>query len=171
MKDIRTAAVRQTKARCNSPGGFMKKFLLPGILAVFALFLPLRSQAVPLDVPYQLLISTTNNTGTLVLSTANFPSASAYVNSNVATFQWCISKAIVSCASAASFTMYYATSTLTTGTTDFMVTTAAGVPYDPPLAYRTPYCAPVGSPILTLKSSVVASTITVQGYLWKGWNP
>jgi hypothetical protein len=149
----------------------MNKFLLPGILAGFLLFLPSRSQAVPLDVPYQILVTTTNNTGTLVISTANFPSGSTAINANVATSQWCISKALVSCAVPANFSMFWSTSTITSGTTDYMVTTATAVPFDTNFTYRTPYCAPVGQPILTLKSNVAQSTITVQGYLFKGGNP
>lgn len=149
----------------------MKKFLLPGILAVFTFFLPSRSQAVPLDVPYQILVTTTSNNGTVVLSTTNFPSGSSGINANVGTSQWCIDHANVSCASAANFSMFWATSTITTGTTDYMVTTAAGVPFDTNFNYRSPYCAPIGQAVLTLKSSVAASTITVQGYLFKGGNP
>lgn len=149
----------------------MKKFLLPGILAVFSLFLPLRSQAIPIDVPYQILIDTTNNSGTLVVSTANFPSASAFVNSQVGSFQWCFDRITVSCASADNFSIFWATSTITPGTTDYQATTAAGTPFDVDLGYREPYCAPVGQAVVTLKSSVALSTITVEGYLWKGWNP
>lgn len=149
----------------------MKKFLLPGILAVLSLFLPFRSQAVPLDVPYQILVSTVSTNGILVLSTATFPSGSATVNSNVGSYQWCVSKAVVSCASADNFSIFWATAPVLSGTTDYMATTTAAVPFDTDFAYRTPYCAPVGAAIVTLKSSVALSTITVQGYLWKGWNP
>lgn len=149
----------------------MKKFLLPGILAALFLFLPLRSQAIPLDVPYQILIDTTNASGTIVVSTANFPSGVPSVNSSVANYQWCFDRVTVSCASADNFSIFWATSTLTNGTTDYQVTTAAGVPFDADLGYREPYCAPVGQAIVTLKSSVALSTITVEGYLWKGWNP
>lgn len=148
----------------------MKKFLLPGILAVLFLFLPLRSPAVPLDMPYLINISTTAQ-NQVVLSTANFPSGVPSVNSNVALAQWCINHVTVSAVSAATYTMFWSTSTLTAGTTDYSATTAANVPYDTQWPYRTPYCSPVGYPILTLKSSVVGSTITAQGYLWKGWNP
>lgn len=149
----------------------MKKFLLPGILAVFTLFLPSRSQAIPLDVPYQILITTTNNTGSLVVSTANFPSVNTTINSNVALYQWCFDRLTISCASADNFSIFWATSTISNGTTDYMVTTAAGVPFDVDLSYREPYCAPVGQAVVTLKSSVALSTITASGYLWKGWNP
>jgi hypothetical protein len=149
----------------------MKKLLLPGMLAVF-LFLPRESQAVPLDIPYQILISTVvQNATTIVISTNNFPSGSAFVNSNVANYQWCISDLIVSAPSAASFTMFWSTSPLTTGTTDYAAALVANTAYQSNFNYRTPYCAPVGDPILTLKSSVSGSTITASGYLWKGWNP
>lgn len=149
----------------------MKKFLLPGIIAVFALFLPRMSQAIPIDVPYQILIDTTNNTGSIVVSTTNFPSITSSVNSNVASYQWCLDRITVSCASADNFTIFWSTNILSNGTTDYSVTTSAGIPFDIDLGYREPYCAPVGQPIVTLKSSVAASTITLEGYLWKGWNP
>lgn len=149
----------------------MRKFLLPGILAVVFLFLPSRSQAAPIDVPYQILIDTTSSNGILVISTANFPSPNVTVNSLVGNYQWCFDRMTISCASADNFSIFWATSSLTAGTTDYQVTTAAGVPFDADLGYREPYCAPVGQAVVTLKSSVAASTITVEGYLWKGWNP
>jgi len=146
----------------------MQKLLLPGILAVF-LFLPSRSQAQPIDFPYQISITTTA-VSSIVISTANFPSPSAYVNSNVGNFQWCISKVVVSATSASTFTMAWSTSTLTAATTDYLAVTAANSPFTD-LFERNPYCAPVGYPILKLNSSVATSTITAQGFLWKGWNP
>ena len=148
----------------------MKKFLLPGILAVVFLFLPSRSQAVPVDMPYQILVSTVNTAGVVVLSTANFPSPNTTVNSLVASYQWCVEQADVSCPSAANFTIYWATSTISNGTTDYAVVTSSGVPFDTNFQYRTPYCAPVGKTVVTLQSSVATSTITARGYLWKGWN-
>lgn len=149
----------------------MKKFLLPGILAALFLFLPLRSQAVPLDVPYQILVTTVSNTGVLVISTANFPSPSSGVNNAVASYQWCFDRITVSCASAENFSIFWATSAVTAGTTDYMVTTAAGVPFDANIDYREVYCAPAGQPVVTMKTSVVQSTVTVEGFLWKGWSP
>lgn len=149
----------------------MKKFLLPGILAALAFLLPSKSQAVTLDVPYQVSVTTFNAAGTVVLSTTNFPAGGTTVNANVANYQWCVDHANVSAASAAFFTIYWSTGNLTVGTTDYAVTTAAAVPFDTNFNYRSPYCAPVGAPTVTLKSSVAASTVTVQGYLWKGWNP
>lgn len=149
----------------------MKKFLLPGILAVLSLFLPSRSQAVPLDVPFAVSFSTTNLNQLLVVSTATFPSANTTWNSNVALYQWCFDRLTISASAADNFSIYWATSTISNGTTDYMVTTAAGVPFDADLSYREPYCAPVGQPIVTLKSSVGNSTATISGYLFKGWNP
>lgn len=149
----------------------MKKFLLPGIFAVF-LFLPRESRAVPLDVPYQILVSTAAfNTTTLVISTNNFPSPTSSVNANVGNYQWCVSNVVVSAPSAGQFTMFWSTSPLTTGSTDYSAALVANTAYQANFNYRTPYCAPVGDPILTLKSSVAGSTITAGGYLWKGWSP
>lgn len=152
----------------------MKKFLLHGMLAVF-LFLPRESHAVPLDVPYQILVSTTFGSGqnatSLVISTNNFPSPVSSVNANVASYQWCISNLVVSAPSAGQFTMFWSTSPLTVGTTDYSASLVANTSYQSNFNYRTPYCAPVGDPILTLKSSVSGSTITAGGYLFRGWNP
>ena len=151
----------------------MRKFLIPGILAGLLLFLPYRSQAVPMDVPYQILVSTVSipNTGKVVLSTTNFPSPNATVNSLVGSYQWCVNKAVVSNTAASNFTIFWATSTLTSGTTDYWATTTAAVPYDTNFNYRDIYCAPVGQAVVTLFDSATTSTITVQGILWKGWNP
>jgi hypothetical protein len=150
----------------------MRKFLLPGILAVFSLFLPLRSQAVPLDVPYQILVSTEiGNVSQLIISTNNFPSGSALVNSNVLNYQWCITNAVVSSPSAGLFTMAWSTSTLTPANTDYAVATVANTALQANFNYRTPYCAPEGEPVLTIRTGVAGSTITASGYLWKGWNP
>lgn len=147
----------------------MRKLLSPGILAVFFLFLPLKSQAVPLDVPYQILVSTVNNTSTIVISTSNFSSLVPSINANVATAQWCIEHAVVSTPSAASFSMSWSTSTTGVSTTDYVAATVANTPYDTNFQYRDPYCAPVGNTVLTLKSSVAGSTITASGYLFRGW--
>lgn len=149
----------------------MKKFLLPGILAVF-LFLPRQSQAVPLDVPYQIPVTTAVfNASMIVISTSNFPAANPTINTNVASYQWCISNLIVNTPSAGLFTMFWSTSPLTNGTTDYAAATVANTAFSQSFNYRTPYCAPIGNPVLTLKSSVTGSTITASGYLWKGWNP
>lgn len=148
----------------------MKKLLLPGILAVFTLFFPLRSQAQPMDFPYQIAITTTAFTS-ITISTANFPSGSSAVNANVANYQWCIDRVVVSAASVAAFTMAWSTSTLTRSTTDYAVSIATGAPYIDEWSNHDMYCAPTGFPILKLTSSVAGSTITAQGFLWKGWNP
>ena len=148
----------------------MKKFLIPGILAVFALFLPARSQADPLDIPYQIQFDTVAYGTTVVISTANFPSLNTTVNSLVASYEWCIEQVNVSNTAATSFTMAWSSTTLSPATTDYQVTTQAAVPFDTNFQYRTPYCTPVGWPVLTLKTSVSNSTMTVRGYLWKGWN-
>ena len=150
----------------------MKKFLLPGVLAVFAFILPLKSQAVPLDVPYQLYVDTvTIAGGQLVISTATFPSGSSIVNSNVANYQWCLENVVVNSPSNGLFQIAYATSTLNASTTDYYSYTQANVALNVGFNYRTPYCAPVGQAVLRLTPSVSGSTMTVQGYLYKGWNP
>lgn len=140
------------------------------MLAVF-LFLPRESQAVPLDVPYQILVSTSvGGVSSLTISTANFPSGNSLVNNNVANYQWCISNAVVSTPSAGLFTMAWSTTTLTAASTDYAAVTVANTALQANFNYRTPYCAPVGQPILTIRTGVAGSTITAQGYLFKGWN-
>lgn len=163
------------RGRCTkrNPGGFvMKKFLSPGILAVLSFFLPLRSQAVPLDVPYQIYIDTvTLAGGQLVISTNTFPSPVAAVNANILNYQWCLENVIVNSPSAGLFQIASSTSTLTPSTTDYYSYTQANVPLNVGFNYRTPYCAPQGNAVLRLTPNVAGSTMTVQGYLWKGWNP
>ena len=149
----------------------MKKFLLPGILAVFTLFLPARSQANPLDIPYQVYYSTVN-TGSVVISTTNFPSAVPSVNTNVVNNEWCIEHLTVSSALGATVSIAWSTNTLTAYTTDYqLVVSTTGVPYDEVYPYRDPYCAPDGQAVLRVFSSVSSAIISVTGYLWKGWNP
>lgn len=150
----------------------MRKITALGILAVFTLFLPSRSQAVPIDVPYQLLVATTSNISQLVISSTAFPSPVGSINSSVGSYQWCLERGEITSPSAATFSVFWSTAVfgLNTGTTDYIIATSSGVPYAMPLNYRTPYCAPTGAAI-TLKSSVAGSTITVGGYLFKGWNP
>lgn len=148
----------------------MKKFLLAGALAVFTLFLPSKSHANPLDVPYGILFTTTS-AGSIVVSTTNFPSASVSVNSNVATAQWCINHLIVSAPDVAStVTIAWSTSTLTAATTDYLVVTSTGVPYNDQWSYRQPYCAPVGNSIVAVTSTKSTAKITLEGYLFRGWN-
>lgn len=148
----------------------MRKLLAWSLWAAFIPFLLQRSDAVPLDVPYQIYVGSAV-VNSVVLSTANFPSSNATINANVASAQWCIQHITVSATSASTFTMAWSTSTLTTATTDYIAVTAANTPYDVVWPYREPYCAPIGQPILKLNSSVSGSSITVQGYLFKGWNP
>lgn len=151
----------------------MKKLLSAGCLAVFAFFLPSRCPAVPLDVSYATIIST-NNTGSVVISSTTFPNANVSVNANIASYQWCITHVFVSGGNANNvFTMAYSTApltqALTSGTTDYKVTVSS-TPYEAMWSYRTPYCAPVGKTVLTLTSSVSAALVEVEGYLFRGWN-
>lgn len=147
----------------------MKKLLLPGILAVF--LLPLISQAVPLDVPYQIYVSTAaGNVNSIILSTTNFPSPVASINNNVAQYQWCIENLMVASGGTSAVTIAYSTSTLSPSTTDYSAIETSGSTYQDRMSYRVPYCAPVGNPIVKVNSTINGSTITVQGYLWKGWN-
>lgn len=138
----------------------MKKFLFPGLLAVLSFFLLRNTQAVPLDVPTgSIIIGTGLNT--ITLSSSTLPN-------NL--YGWCISHVVVTAPSAGTFTMSIASSTLVNGTTNYNVSLAAAVPYSEQWAYRTPYCAPNAN-YLFLKSSVAGSTITYEGYSFKGWNP
>lgn len=151
----------------------MRKLFALGTFAVISLFLPSRSQAVPIDVPYQLLFSTTATT-TLTISSTTFPSPSAAVNSNVASYQWCLERGEITVPSgAANFSIYWSTSSFgfNTGTTDYLVITGTATPYAMPLNYRTPYCAPIGATTVTVKSSAAGAVINAGGYLFKGWNP
>lgn len=110
----------------------------------------------------------------MIVSTTTFPNASAYVNGNVANYQWCITHVAVSSFNLpTTFTMAYSTAPftqpLTSGTTDYRVFTASGT-YEFVWPYRTPYCAPVGQKVLTITSSVATAILTVEGYLFRGWN-
>lgn len=150
----------------------MKKFLLPGILTAFALFLPSRSQANPLDVPYQILVDTTASTS-VTLSTTNFPSLVPSVNSNVANYAWCLSHVVVSGNGSANstFTIAWSSTTSSSASTDYSVVVPTATIYNQTWEYRTPYCAPVGWPIVKLNTTGSGVSITAEGYLWKGWNP
>lgn len=149
----------------------MKRYLL-SISAFFLACGLLRAN--PLDQPWQILVDTTFVTTSafpgVVLSTTNFPSANTGVNQNALLNQWCVSHVVVSAASAPNVTLSWGTQTLTAATTDYSVTPAVGF-YDEQWTYRTPYCAPVGKNALHIQSSVAGSTVTVEGYLWKGWTP
>ena len=61
--------------------------------------------------------------------------------------------------------------TLSPSTTDYIVVTSTGVPYDTQWGYRVPYCAPMGAVVAKITSSVVGSIITMEGFVWKGWTP
>ena len=139
----------------------MRKFLAAGILAVFVLFLPSKSHAVPLDVPYgNTAISSFTVNSSLVLSSTTLPTSN---------YAWCLSHVAVSVPSPAMFSIYISSmNTLTPSTTNFMVSITTN-PYDTQWAYRTPYCAPAGN-YIGLKSSVAGSTITIEGYSFGGWN-
>lgn len=139
----------------------MRKFLAAGILAVFVLFLPSKSHAVPLDVPYgNTSVSSFTVTSSLVLSSVTLPSS---------VYSWCLTHLAVSVPSPATFTMYISSmNTLTPSTTNYTVSITTS-PYDTQWSYRTPYCAPAGN-YLGLKSSVSGSTITVEGYTFGGWS-
>lgn len=148
----------------------MKKVLLPGMLAVF-LFVPRLSQAVPLSIPYQILISTVNS-GSVTISTSTFPSGNSLVNSNVANYQWCVDRVLISSYTTGTiFTMAWSTSTLSPATTDFIYVINGSAGQDLGWSEGVPYCAPVGRTILKLTSSLSSAIITVEAYLFKGWTP
>lgn len=142
----------------------MRKFLAAGILAVFALFLPSKSHAVPLDVPnHGAAFSMTGSTGTIILSSTSLPT-STYG------YQWCISHVVVSAAGTGNFTMYYSSmSTLTPSTTNYFVVTSTSAIYDERWDYRTPYCVPAND-YLGIQDSVTGSTMTIEGYPFGGWS-
>lgn len=151
----------------------MKKLLLPGLLAVFALFLPSKAQAWPITLPYQIVVDS-YSINSLVISTTNFPSAVASVNTNVVNDQWCLSHLVVSSTGATqNVTIAWSTSTLTAFTTDYLVAThPQGIPYDEQWGVQSPYCAPTGQAVVKITASgIIPSTITVEGYLWKGMSP
>lgn len=149
----------------------MRKFLALGILASI-LFIPLKSRAVPLDVPYQILVDTVSVGQSVQLSTTNFPSGNTTVNTNAQSSQWCVSHLVVSApVLPATITMFWSTATWVNGTTDYIVVNSSVTPYNEQWPYRQPYCDPTSNAVLNIRSSVAGSTITVEGYLFKGWNP
>lgn len=127
--------------------------------------------AVPLDVPYQVLIDTTTNTSTIILSSNTVPSAAGILNANPTGYAWCIDRFAATSTTAGTVTFGWAQSQGSASTVDHRIAVAALTPYNMPLEYRTPYCAPVGQNQLTVTASVVGSTMTLEGYLFKGWNP
>lgn len=154
----------------------MRKRII-GMALALAGILPVLGHAVPVDVPFVVLVST-NNTGQVVLSTANFPSANTTVNSTIATggFQWCVTHVALSGplnANQANFTLAYSSApllqALPVATTDYKVIVTT-TPYEVTWAYRQPYCSPVNQAVLTITSSIATAVIEVEGYLWKGWS-
>ena len=161
----------------------MKKFLL-AIFAAGAVLVCLHKasapvQAWPIGTPYRIIVDTWA-VNSLTVSTTNFPSGAPSINANVAQDQWCLTHMVISAPDiAAQVTIAWSTSTLSARTTDyFMVTHQAGIPYDTQWGNTSPYCAPIGYPILTVTvssgttlGSVSGSTITLEGFLWNGENP
>jgi hypothetical protein len=151
----------------------MKKFLLPGILAVFFLFLPLRSQANPLDVPTRgnqisPPFSATASGFFDFVSTFTVTLTTPPVNG-----MWCVDKLVVTAPSAGMFSVTYASTTANnspTNTTIFGVWLAAATPYNSELDYREPLCAPANQ-LMTFSEGVAGSTFSVEGYSFTGWNP
>jgi hypothetical protein len=142
----------------------MRKFTAAGILAVFSLFLPSKSHAVPLDVP---------NHGTafsMVVSTSNVILSSTSLPTSTYPYQWCLEHIIINSGSASNFTMYVSSmNTLTPSVTNYFALTTASTAYDHTWDYRTPYCAPAGD-YLGMIDSVAGSTITIEGYAFGGWS-
>lgn len=141
----------------------MRKFLAAGILAVFSLFLLSKSHAVPLDVPYGTLYSSTTS-GKVTLSSGTYPGTSGAIP-----YQNCLSHIVVSAPSAATFTMVISTNATMTPSTTFYSETSDGTAYDTQWAYKTPVCAPAGN-FLQMIDSVATSTITYEGYTFIGWS-
>lgn len=148
----------------------MKKFLLPGILTVFSLFLPSRSQANPLDVPTgggRVTLSSFTFTPGYFVGKSTF---SVAFTTPTAAYQYCINHIAVTAPNSGVFEMWSSTSAITAGTTDYMVQLSSGVPYDTQWSYMNPYCAPQGA-LFNLFLGVAGSTVTYEGYTFKGLNP
>jgi hypothetical protein len=152
-----------------------RKFLTAGILAVFGLFLPSKSHAVPLDVPTSQVVNGTA-TQSVQLSTVTFL---ADPSTNTITSRWCFDRLVVSVPSdvQSNFTIFYATQsvltagTLVNATTDFMVVTASATEYyDASFDYREPFCVPPGT-YVTLYDNIAGAVISFEAYIWRGWNP
>lgn len=139
----------------------MKKLLTAGLFAVIVLFLPSKGSAVPLDIPAFNVIAGTA-TQKVTLSTGTFPNNS---------YGWCLSHVVVSVPNGLSgtFTMYYSTSAITNGTTNYTVVTSSSAPYETLWTYKTPYCSPPGQ-LLTLLSNIANTVISFEGYMFSGWN-
>jgi hypothetical protein len=135
-----------------------KLFLFAAVITLG--FIVKNLSANPLDVPYGIRSFGVGGSS-VVLSTGSFASPE---------FGWCLEGVVISAPSAGTFTMHYTTATLTAGTTFYSAQLVANTALPLNWAYRTPVCAPPFSR-LTLQSSVAGSTITYQGYSFKGWNP
>jgi hypothetical protein len=154
----------------------MKKFLVPGILAALFLFLPARSQANPIDVPtgggrISAPMTTTGNGFFVFTSTFNVQLTTPPVG-----YQYCVTHVAVTAPSQGFFEIWWSSQTTVAatgpmlGTTDYVVSLSTQVPYDSQWAYRSAYCAPFNDP-LNFFTSASISTVTVEGYTFKGWNP
>lgn len=155
----------------------MRKFLLLGILAA-CFSAPLKSQAQPLDVP--------TGGGQIkppVSATANgfFTGQSTFtvtLTTPTPGYQYCITHLVVTSGGAGQFDMAWSTASMfvsgigpITGTTDYIVTVASGVPYDTQWAYRTPYCSPQNNLLTLFMGNLpTVSTMTYEGYTFGGLN-
>lgn len=147
----------------------MRKILLEGILAVLIIFCAARSHATPLDIPTgggRIIAPSTFTANGYFSGKSN---TSVALSTPVAGYGYCINHVVVTAPSAGLFEMWWSTSTTTSGTTDYMATVAAGVPYDTQWGSRTPYCSPPDT-LLNLFLGVSGSTMTFEGYTFKGWN-
>lgn len=154
----------------------MKKFLLPGILAAIFLFLPSRSQALTLDIPtggYRQSILSPSSSSSTYVTLGYFVGKSTFsvaLSTPPTGYGYCINHVVVTAPSAGLFEMWYSTSVITSGTTDYMVQTAASTPYIEQWPRNNAYCAPVNDE-LNLYLGVAGSTMTFEGFTFKGWNP
>lgn len=150
----------------------MKKFLLPGILAVVFLFLPSRSQAYTLDVPTR-----GDNISPPFSATASgwFDFVSTYtvtLTTPPVNAMYCLDKVSVTAPTAGLFSITVATEAASlnpVNTTFAGVWLAAATPYNMELDYREPLCGPPND-LMTI-NVVAGSTMTVEGYTYTGWNP
>lgn len=150
----------------------MRKFLSAGILTGF-LFLPSKSHAIPLDVP-------TGGNAVSPPFTASSPgyfdfasTFSVTLTTPPAGYQYCLDKMSITAPSAGLFSIYWATSTLNglpQTTTGYAVWLAAATPYNQELDYREPLCSPPNN-LMFMNMGVTGSTMSIEGYTFKGWNP
>jgi hypothetical protein len=160
----------------------MRKFLGPtlaaGILAVFTLFLPSISRANPQDIPTgggwipapdETVTVSSNSLGYFTDTTGAGGGFTINLTTPPVNYQYCVTNVVVTAPIAGVFEMWWSTATLGPGTTDYVVSLSSGIPYDHTWAYKTPYCSPPNA-LLNFYSSVVNSTMTVEGYTFKGWS-